>query len=129
MVIFMNNNLKSIRKDWELITSLVDNNKKILDIGCGEGELIKKLQENKNADTRGLEVNGDFVRNALALGLSVVEGNAENDLGQYSDQSFDYVILSQTLQAMYNPKKCFIRNVKSRKQGNCFLPKFWSLEN
>jgi methionine biosynthesis protein MetW len=95
----------SIRKDWNLMESLIDNHSTILDIGCGEGALIKQLKDNKQADIRGIEINGDLVREAISKGLSVVQGNAESDLGQYSDNSFDYVILSQTLQAMYNPKK------------------------
>ena len=94
----------SIRKDWNLIESMIDYNSTILDIGCGEGDLIKQLTKSKNANTRGIEIDGNLVRNAIGAGLSVVQGNAENDLGQYSDSSYDYVILSQTLQAMYNPK-------------------------
>ena len=95
----------SIRKDWDLIESLIDNKSTILDIGCGEGDLIKQLQNNRHADIRGVEINGELVRSAISKGLSVVQGNAEKDLSQYCDQSFDYVILSQTLQAMYNPKQ------------------------
>ena len=94
----------SIRKDWDLIESLIDNKSTILDIGCGEGDLIQQLQNNKQADIRGLEINGELVRTAISKGLSVIQGNAEKDLTQYYDQSFDYIILSQTLQAMFNPK-------------------------
>ena len=94
----------SIRKDWNLIESLIDYNSTILDIGCGEGGLVLQLKKNKRADTRGLEIDGNLVRNAISEGISVVQGNAEDDLYQYSDSSFDYVILSQTLQAMYDPK-------------------------
>ena len=95
----------SIRKDWDLIESLIDNKSTTLDIGCGEGDLIQQLQNNRHADIRGVEINGELVRSAISKGLSVIQGNAEKDLSQYCDQSFDYVILSQTLQAMYNPKQ------------------------
>ena len=95
----------SIRKDWDLIESLIDNKSTILDIGCGEGDLIQQLQNSRHADIRGVEINGEVVRSAISKGLSVIQGNAEKDLSQYCDQSFDYVILSQTLQAMYNPKQ------------------------
>jgi methionine biosynthesis protein MetW len=94
----------SIRKDWALIQSLINHNTKILDIGCGSGGLIKQLRDNNIADPRGIEIEGDLVRDAISQGLCVVQGNAENDLDQYSNNSFDYVILSQTLQAMHNPK-------------------------
>lgn len=108
----MKKNIKSIRKDWELIQTLIEDNRKILDIGCGEGELIKKLIINKNADTRGLEMDGNLVRKALSYGLIVIQGDAEKDLNQYSDESFDYAILSQTLQAMYNPKKVLLEMLR-----------------
>ena len=106
----MNNN--SIRKDWELIQTLIENNRKVLDIGCGEGELINKLEKNKNSDARGIEVDGNLVRSALSSGISVVQGDAEKDLDQYSNASFDYVILSQTLQAMYNSKKVLLEMLR-----------------
>jgi len=106
----MKNN--SIRKDWELIQTLIENNRKVLDIGCGEGELINNLEKNKNSDARGIDFNGNLVRNALSQGLCVVQGDAEKDLNQYSDESFDYVILSQTLQAMYNPKKVLLEMLR-----------------
>tara|TARA_Y100000590_G_C15429296_1_gene904503 strand:- start:191 stop:880 length:690 start_codon:yes stop_codon:yes gene_type:complete len=95
---------KSIRKDWDLIESMIESKSTILDIGCGEGNLIKQLEQNINANTRGIEIDGNLVRSAIGKGLSVVQGNAETDLDQYCDESFNYVILSQTLQAMFNPK-------------------------
>ena len=125
----MNSAQKSIRKDLELIQTLIENNRKVLDIGCGEGELINKLKINKNADTRGLEVNGEFVRNALSNGLCVVQGNAEHDLDQYNNESFDYVILSQTLQAMYNPKKILLEMLRIGGKVIVSFPNFgyWSI--
>ena len=94
----------SIRKDWNLIENLIDENSMVLDIGCGEGGLIKQLSENKNIQSRGIEINGDLVRKAISKGLNVTQGDAEYDLKNYSSGSFDCIILSQTLQAMYNPK-------------------------
>jgi len=100
--------LNSIRKDWKLIESLININSKVLDIGCGEGGLIQQLEKNINASTRGMELSANLASKAIAEGLSVVQGNAENDLNQYSNQSFDYVILSQTLQAMIKPREVLL---------------------
>ena len=94
----------SIRNDWKLIESLIDPKSTVLDIGCGEGGLIKQLETNIQSDTRGLEIEPELARKAIKGGLNVVQGNAEHDLNQYSNQSFDYVILSQTLQAMLKPR-------------------------
>ena len=99
------NKIKSIRKDWDLIESLILQNTRLLDVGCGEGELIEQLSKNISAHTHGIELNSKLVQKAIAKGLNVVQGNAEKDLSQYSSQSFDYVILSQTLQAMMKPKE------------------------
>ena len=96
--------IKSIRNDWQLSESLIDPISKVLDIGCGEGGLIKQLETNIHSDTRGIEMDPELTRKAIAEGLNVVQGNAEYDLNQYSNQSFDYVILSQTLQVMLKPK-------------------------
>ena len=99
------NKIKSIRKDWNLIESLITPNTRLLDVGCGEGELIEQLIKNINTYTHGIELNSKLVEKAIAKGLNVVQGDAEIDLNQYSNQSFDYVILSQTLQAMMKPKE------------------------
>ena len=94
----------SIRNDWKLIESLINQRSTVLDIGCGEGRLIKQLENNIQSDTRGIEIDPELTRKAIAEGLNVVQGNAEHDLNQYSNQSFDYVILSQTLQVMLKPR-------------------------
>ena len=114
----------SIRKDWDLIESLIDNKSTTLDIGCGEGDLIQQLQNSRHADIRGVEINGELVRSAISRGLSVIQGNAEKDLGQYCDQSFDYVILSQTLQAMYNPKQVLYELLRIGAKAIVSFPNF-----
>ena len=99
------NNLKSIRKDWDLIESLIKDQSRILDIGCGEGTLIQQLEKNLNAKVHGIEKNQELALKGIARGLNITHGDAAKDLSQYANQSFDYVILSQTLQAMVEPKK------------------------
>ena len=99
------NNIKSIRKDWDLIESLIKDQSRILDIGCGEGALIQQLEKNLNAKVHGIEKNQELALIGIARGLNVTHGDAAKDLSQYANQSFDYVILSQTLQAMVEPKK------------------------
>ncbi len=99
------NNIKSIRKDWDLIESLIKNKSRILDIGCGEGDLIKQLARNLEAKVHGIEKNQELALKGIAKGLNITHGDAEKDLSQYANQSFDYVILSQTLQAMIEPKR------------------------
>ena len=98
------NKIASIRKDWGLIETLIEENRNILDIGCGDGMLMEQLQRNLNAKTHGIELDRELASKAIAKGFNVIHGDAEIDLAQYSNHSFDYVILSQTLQAMMRPK-------------------------
>jgi len=118
------NKINSIRKDWKLIESFIDSNSKVLDIGCGEGGLINQLEKNIKADTRGIELNPELARKAIAQGLNVVQGNAEQDLNQYSNKSFDYVILSQTLQAMMKPKEVLFELLRIGAKAIVSFPNF-----
>ena len=124
----MNDDL-SLRKDWRLIESLIANNSRVLDIGCGEGGLIYQLQKNIIAKTNGIEVNGDLARKAIASGFNVIQGDAEKDLDQYSNQSFDYVILSQTLQAMIKPKDILQQLLRIGEKAIVSFPNFghWTI--
>ncbi len=77
---------------------------RVLDVGCGDGALLERLENEKQADGRGIELSQKGVNEAVARGLSVVQGDADHDLATYPDDAFDFVILSQTLQATYNPR-------------------------
>jgi methionine biosynthesis protein MetW len=76
----------------------------VLDVGCGDGTLIKALINEKNIDARGIELGKNNVKECISKGLSVIEGNAETELSQFPNKAFDFVILSQTLQAFYQPE-------------------------
>ncbi|MDC1096333.1 methionine biosynthesis protein MetW [Pelagibacteraceae bacterium] len=92
-----------MKREFKIIADLLPNNSRVLDVGCGDGTLMKFLSKEKNIDVRGLELDEKNIEICISKGLSVIEGNAETELGQFPDKSFDYVILSQTLQAFYNP--------------------------
>ena len=91
------------RRDYEIIGDIVEPGSRVLDLGCGEAELLAWLAENKNVQARGIEQNGGKVMKAIARGVSVYQGDLETSLNDYPDQAFDYVILSQTLQQTLRP--------------------------
>ena len=97
-------NLK-MKKEFKVIAELLPDNSRVLDVGCGDGSLMDLLEREKKIEVRGLEINNDNVQKCILKGLPVIQGNAETELHQFPNQSFDYVILSQTLQAFYNPDK------------------------
>ncbi len=98
-------NLGNKRIDLQLIADMVDSGSRVLDIGCGRGELLDLLVNRRQADGRGLELSQAGVNACVARGLSVVQGNADTDLSYYPDDGFDTVILSQTLQATQKPRE------------------------
>ena len=93
-----------MKNEFKVIADLIEKDKRVLDVGCADGTLMKFLKDNKNINIRGLEISKDKVQKCITKGLTVIEGNAEKDLSQFPDKSFDYVILSQTLQAFLNPE-------------------------
>jgi methionine biosynthesis protein MetW len=93
----------SLRPDLAVIAANVAPGSRVLDIGCGDGELMAALRDEKQVDARGLELDAGDVAGAVARGLSVVQGDADADLADYPDNSFDYAILSQTLQTTRAP--------------------------
>ena len=113
-----------MKKEFIIISELIENDTRVLDVGCGDGTLMKYLKDEKNVDTRGLEISKNNVQNCTSKGLSVIEGNAEKDLHQFPNLSFDYVILSQTLQAFYNPEKVIDDLLKVANKAIVTIPNF-----
>ena len=113
-----------MKTEFKIISHLIEKNTRVLDVGCGDGTLIKYLKDNKNIDTRGLEISKNNVQLCISKSLSVIEGNAESDLQQFPDLSFDYVILSQTLQAFYNPEKVIDDLLRVANKAIVTIPNF-----
>jgi len=113
-----------MKKEFQIISELIKNNTRVLDVGCGNGILMKHLKDIKNVDARGLEISKNNVQICISKGLSVIEGNAEKDLQQFPTLSFDYVILSQTLQAFYDPEKVINDLLKVAKRAIVTIPNF-----
>ena len=93
-----------MKNEFKIITNLLPSKSRVLDVGCGDGTLIKALIDEKSIDARGIELGERNVKECILKGLSVIEGNAETELGQFPDKAFDFVVLSQTLQAFYKPE-------------------------
>ena len=92
------------RVDLLVVAGMVEHGARVLDVGCGDGELLRLLAEARNVDGRGIELSREGVNECVAKGLAVIQGDADTDLADYPDDAFDYVILSQTLQATRQPR-------------------------
>ena len=113
-----------MKNEFKVIADLIDKDTKVLDVGCADGTLMKFLKDNKNINIRGLEISKDGVQKCIAKGLTVIEGNAEKDLRQFPDKSFDYVVLSQTLQAFLNPELVINELLRVGKKAIVTIPNF-----
>jgi methionine biosynthesis protein MetW len=91
------------RVDLLMVADMVEHGARVLDVGCGDGELLRLL-ETRGVDGRGIELSREGVNECVAKGLAVIQGDADTDLGDYPDDAFDFVILSQTLQATRHPR-------------------------
>ena len=113
-----------MKKEFQIISELIENNTRVLDVGCGDGILMKYLKDEKKVDTRGLEISKNNVQSCISKGLSIIEGNAEKDLHQFPNLSFDYVVLSQTLQAFLNPEKVIDDLLRVANKAIVTIPNF-----
>ena len=116
--------MNNLRKDLNLIANLIEDNSKIIDLGCGDGELLDFLNKNKNAKIQGLEIDQKKVNKGVAKGLSVIQGDADKDLSLYPEKSFEYVILSQTIQATLEPKKILYELTRIGEKVIVSIPNF-----
>ena len=93
-----------MKSEYKIIADIITENARVLDVGCDDGSLMEFLKKDKNVDIRGIEISKEKVQTCISKGLTVIEGDAEFDLKQFPDKSFDYVVLGQTLQAFINPE-------------------------
>ena len=113
-----------MKLEFKIITDLVEKNTRVLDVGCGDGTLMEFLKNNKKIDVRGVEISKNNVQKCVGKGLTVIEGDAEKDLIQFPDRSFDFVILSQTLQAFLNPEIVINELLRVGKKAIVTIPNF-----
>jgi methionine biosynthesis protein MetW len=113
-----------MKLEFKIIADLLEENTRILDVGCDDGTLMEFLKKNKNVDIRGIEISKKKVQVCISKGLTVLEGNAEFDLKQFPENSFDYVVLGQTLQAFVNPEIVIKELLRVGKKAIVTIPNF-----
>jgi methionine biosynthesis protein MetW len=112
------------RSDYAIISELIEPNTRVLDLGCGDGELLAWLQQNKSVEARGVELSGSQVQRAIARGVSVYQGDIEHSLADYPDGVFDYIILSQTLQEIREPLRVLREILRVGRRAIVAFPNF-----
>jgi len=120
---------RSSRLDYRIITGLIQPKARVLDLGCGDGELLAMLVDEKRAIGQGVEISEEGVNSCIAKGLNVIQGNLDEGLADYADHSFDYVVLNQTLQVVRKPDLVLQEMIRVGKQGIVGFPNFahWSV--
>jgi methionine biosynthesis protein MetW len=112
------------RVDLQIIADMVEPGKRVLDVGCGDGALLTLLAAQRGADARGIELSQRGVNDCVAKGLPVIQGDADTDLADYPDGAFDYVILSQTLQATHRPRAVLEHMLRIGRRAIVSFPNF-----
>ena len=112
------------RVDLQIIANMVEHGKRVLDVGCGDGALLALLAAQRGADARGIELSQRGVNDCVAKGLPVIQGDADTDLAAYPDGAFDYVILSQTLQATHRPRAVLENMLRIGRRAIVSFPNF-----
>ena len=113
-----------MKQEFKIISNLINKNTRVLDVGCGDGTLMEYLKNSRKIDIRGIEISKNNVQKCLSKGLTVIEGDAEKDLLQFPDSSFDFVILSQTLQAFLTPEIVIKELLRVGKKAVVTIPNF-----
>ncbi len=113
-----------MKTEYKIISDIIDKNSRVLDVGCDDGALMEYLKQNKDVDIRGIEISKEKVQTCISKGLTVLEGNAELDLKQFPNKSFDYVVLGQTLQAFVNPEIVIKELLRVGKKAIVTIPNF-----
>lgn len=113
-----------VRPDFRVIYNLIREGEKVLDLGCGDGKLLKLLMDHKNVKGSGVEIAPELVIRCMEVGIPVVEGDIDTGLSEYSDKTFDYVILNQTLQATHNPERVLKEMLRIGKRAIIGFPNF-----
>ena len=114
----------SVREDFREILRLVRPGSRVLDVGCGEGELLELLSREKGVEGRGLEISPEGVSACMARGLAVVQGDADDDLDYFPAKAFDYAVLSQTLPQVRQPRHVLSELLRIAERAIVSLPNF-----
>lgn len=115
---------KSLHPNYDLIANLVETGSAVLDLGCGDGTLLRKLIDEKNVKGKGIEINQDNVIKSIHKGLSVIQGDIDEGLADFSDGEVDYVVLNQTLQSAQKPDYVINEMLRVGKYGIVSFPNF-----
>lgn len=116
--------METLRTDHKIIASLIHKGAKVLDLGCGDGMLLKKLHSLKDASIQGVEIDTEKIKECSRVGVPVIHGDIDEGLSDYPDKSYDFVICSQTLQAVHKPREVLNEMLRVGRKGIVILPNF-----